>query len=73
MHEVKKDQTLDDIARAYASNVAAIQKENPSLTDPLILGINIRIPYTDESAARMMEVAQEMGLQESAAERAHRT
>lgn len=65
VHEVLKGQKLDDIARAYASNVVAIQKENPSLTDPLILGINIRIPYTDASAARMVEVAEEMELVET--------
>jgi len=69
VHEVRKGQTLDNIARAYASNVVAIEEENPALTDPLILGINIRIPYTDESAARMMQVAEEMELVESSAER----
>ncbi|MEQ9188390.1 MAG: hypothetical protein RLP15_11690 [Cryomorphaceae bacterium] len=69
VHEVLKGQKLDDIARAYASNIVAIQKENPSLTDPLILGINIRIPYTDASAARMVEVAEEMELVETSEER----
>lgn len=65
IHEVRKGQSLESIARAYASNVVAIEEENPALTDPLILGINIRIPYTDESAARMMQVAEEMELIES--------
>jgi len=65
IHEVRKGQSLESIARAYASTVVAIEEENPALTDPLILGINIRIPYTDESAARMMQVAEEMELIES--------
>ena len=42
IHEVRKGQSLESIARAYASTVVAIEEENPALTDPLILGINIR-------------------------------
>jgi glycine cleavage system protein P-like pyridoxal-binding family len=72
VHEVKQGQDLDEIARAYAARVSDIEAENPSLTYPLIVGINIRIPYTDESAARMMEVAEEMYSIESAEERARK-
>jgi len=65
IHEVLEGQTLEAIASAYNANIEAIKKENPTLTDPLITRINIRIPYTDESAAKMMEVAAEMGLAET--------
>ncbi|MDB4105572.1 hypothetical protein N9545_08605 [Salibacteraceae bacterium] len=65
IHEVLEGQTLEAIASAYNANLEAIKKENSALTDPLIIRINIRIPYTDESAARMMEVAAEMGLAET--------
>lgn len=65
IHEVLEGQTLEAIASAYNANIESIKKENPALTDPLITRINIRIPYTDESAAKMMEVAAEMGLAET--------
>ena len=65
IHEVLEGQTLEAIASAYNANIESIKKENPALTDPLITRINIRIPYTDESAAKMMEVAADMGLAET--------
>ena len=65
IHKVLEGQTLEAIASVYNANIEAIKKENPSLTGPLITRINIRIPYTDESAAKMMEVAAEMGLAET--------
>ena len=65
IHEVLEGQMLEAIASAYNANLEAIKKENSARTEPLIIRINIRIPYTDESAARMMEVAAEMGLAET--------
>lgn len=65
MHEVLEGQTIEAIAQAYNADLQAIKKENPALTDPLITRINIRIPYTDESVAKMMEVAKELGLEET--------
>jgi uncharacterized membrane protein len=50
VHEVLPGQSLDAIAKAYASSAVAIKAANPSLSDTLVARVKIHIPFTDASA-----------------------
>jgi len=57
VHTVLEGQSLAQIAEAYFTDQSAIEKENAGQSDPLVVGIKLRIPYSDESLEAMSKRA----------------
>ncbi|GAB5539779.1 MAG: hypothetical protein Salg2KO_18820 [Salibacteraceae bacterium] len=53
IHTVLEGQTLDQIASAYFTETSAIKKVNQDLSDTPVVGIKLKIPYSDASLEAM--------------------
>jgi len=56
IHTVLEGQTLDQIATAYFTQTAEIIKYNKKQSDPLLVGVKLKIPYSDESLESMSKM-----------------
>lgn len=56
IHTILDGQTLQQIATAYFTQTTEIVKYNVKQSDPLIVGVKLKIPYSDESLESMSKM-----------------